>query len=52
MFFLPLGKMAGADVSVMDMLMKNLLIVTLGNFIGGGIVLAGGMSFQFGALGA
>ena len=40
------------NVSVMDMLTKNLLIVTLGNFIGGGIVLAGGMSFQFGALGA
>jgi len=51
MFFLPLGKMAGADISVGDMVGKNLAIVTLGNFIGGALVLAGGMSYQFGKLG-
>jgi len=51
MFFLPLGKMAGADLSYATILTKNILIVTLGNFIGGGIVLASGMSYQFGKLG-
>jgi len=50
-FFLPFGKMAGADVSVATIITKNLLIVTLGNLIGGGGLLAAGMSFQFGKLG-
>jgi formate/nitrite transporter len=52
MFFIPFGMLAGADVTVMQMLTKNLIIVTLGNLIGGGVLLAGGMSYQFGALGA
>lgn len=51
MFFLPLGKMAGADISVADIVMKNIIFVTLGNLLGAGGLLAGGMSFQFGALG-
>lgn len=50
-FFLPLGIMAGAKLSLATVLKKNILIVTLGNLIGGGAILAGGMSFQFGALG-
>lgn len=50
-FFLPLGKLAGADLSLATIITKNILIVTLGNLIGGGLLLAGGMSFQFGALG-
>ncbi|KAL1530217.1 hypothetical protein AB1Y20_001132 [Prymnesium parvum] len=50
-FFLPLGKLAGAELSFFKILTSNILIVTLGNLIGGGGILAGGMSFQFGALG-
>lgn len=52
MFFLPFGKLAGADITVLQILTKNLIIVTLGNLIGGGLILAAGMSYQFGALGA
>jgi len=52
MFFLPFGKMAGADITAMQILTKNLILVTLGNLLGGGLILAGGMSYQFGALGA
>ncbi|KAL3930019.1 MAG: hypothetical protein SGPRY_001709 [Prymnesium sp.] len=50
-FFLPLGMMAGGEVTLTKILTSNILIVTLGNLIGGGGLLAGGMSFQFGALG-
>jgi len=52
MFFLPLGKMAGANITFSQIMLKNLLLVTLGNLIGAGVILAAGMSYQFGALGA
>jgi len=51
-FFLPFGKLAGAEVTVAQIITKNLIVVTLGNLIGGGGLLAAGMSFQFGKLGA
>jgi len=51
-FFLPFGKMAGAEISLAQIIFKNLIIVTIGNLLGGGGILAAGMSFQFGALGA
>ena len=50
-FLLPLGQMAGADISVMDMLMKNVLPVTVGNILAGAVVFAASYSFLFGALG-
>lgn len=50
-FLLPLGQMAGADITVMDMLMKNVLPVTVGNILAGAVVFAASYSFLFGALG-
>lgn len=38
MFFIPLGILANADVTILEMFLNNLLPVTLGNFIGGGII--------------
>ena len=38
MFFIPAGMMHGADVSVGEFLAKNLIPVTLGNIIGGSVV--------------
>ncbi len=37
MYFIPLGMMLGAEVGVMDML-RNLVPVTLGNFVGGAVM--------------
>jgi len=51
MFFIPLGMMAGAEVTTAQMITKNLVLVTLGNLVGAGGLLAMGMSYQFGALG-
>ena len=42
----------GAQLSLRDVLLKNLLPVTLGNAIAGALVVAAGYSYQFGALGA
>lgn len=39
MYFLPVGRLAGADISVADMA-SNLLPVTLGNIIGGSVLVA------------
>lgn len=41
MFIIPLGMMRGANVSVSDFLMKNLLPVTLGNIVGGALCVMG-----------
>ena len=38
MFFIPSGMMHGADVSIEQFLVKNLIPVTLGNIIGGSIM--------------
>jgi formate/nitrite transporter len=51
MFMIPMGMMAGADVSVVDCFVKNFLPVTLGNLFAGSIAVAAGYSFAFGALG-
>lgn len=37
MFFLPLGMMQGADISVLTLFTTNLLPATIGNIIGGGL---------------
>jgi len=50
-FMIPLGLLAGADVSVLEMFYKNFLPVTLGNGFAGSIIVAAGYSFAFGRLG-
>jgi len=51
LFLLPLGLLGGAELSVMDIIFKNLIPVTLGNAIAGAIVVAAGYSYAFGKLG-
>lgn len=51
MFILPAGLLAGAPVSFLDVLLKNLIPVTIGNAIAGALVVAVSMSFSFGRLG-
>ena len=42
---------AGADVSAKDMLLKNLLPVTIGNAIAGAVAIGASFSYAFGRLG-
>merc|ERR1712060_633772 len=51
MFMIPLGLLAGADVSVADMIIKNFIPVTLGNAFAGMCMVAGGYSYAFGKFG-
>jgi len=51
MYLLPLGMMAGADLSLGQALVKNMIPVTIGNAIAGAVVVAAGYSFAFGKLG-
>ena len=51
LFLLPLGKAAGAEVSTMDIIMKNVVPVTIGNILAGAVVFAASYSFLFGGLG-
>jgi len=52
MFLLPAGMLCnGGAVALSTILMKNMLPVTIGNIIAGALVVAGGMSWQFGRLG-
>jgi|SRR6056297_159773 len=39
MFFIPLGIFSGADISIYQAIFNNILPVTIGNFIGGGIII-------------
>jgi formate/nitrite transporter FocA (FNT family) len=41
MFLIPHGMLMGAKVSVADMMMNNILPVTLGNIVGGAVFVAG-----------
>lgn len=52
MFLLPLGLFSGASESVswMDITVKNLLPVTLGNIVGGAVCQAGLYSAVYGSL--
>ncbi|KAG7369728.1 formate/nitrite transporter family protein [Nitzschia inconspicua] len=47
MFIIPLGMLRGADITIADFLMKNLIPVTLGNIVGGALCVMApyGMSF-------
>ena len=51
LFLLPLGMAAGADVSVMDTIVKNIVPVTIGNIIAGAVIFAASYSFLYGKLG-
>lgn len=51
LFLIPLGMRAGADVSTMDIVMKNVVPVTIGNIIAGAVVFAASYSFLYGKLG-
>jgi len=48
MFLIPLGMMRGAEVTIAQMFMKNLIPVTLGNIVGGALCVAGGFGSAFG----
>ena len=41
MTYIPLGMFLGADVSIGDFLLGNLIPVTIGNLIGGAILVPG-----------
>ncbi|CAJ1451065.1 unnamed protein product [Effrenium voratum] len=51
MFILPAGIFSGAPLTWADVLVKNLIPVTIGNAIAGAFVVGAGMSFSFGRLG-
>ena len=48
MFIIPLGMMRGAEITVSDFLMKNLIPVTLGNIVGGALCVMGLYGSAFG----
>jgi len=51
-YLLEIGLLAGEpDVTFMDVLVKNWIPVTLGNFVAGAFIVAGGYSLFFGRLG-
>ena len=51
MFIIPLGMFRGADITVADFLMKNLIPVTLGNIVGGAICVMAPFGMSFGSWG-
>ena len=51
LFILPLGLLAGAPLTVSDVLLKNLLPVTIGNALSGALIVGAGLSFAHGKLG-
>jgi formate/nitrite transporter len=51
MFFVPLGILAGANVTMKDFLLKNLIPVTLGNIFAGVVLVACVYSLVYGSLG-
>eukprot|EP00929_Paragymnodinium_shiwhaense_P111201 TRINITY_DN7890_c0_g3_i1.p1 TRINITY_DN7890_c0_g3~~TRINITY_DN7890_c0_g3_i1.p1 ORF type:complete len:213 (+),score=24.42 TRINITY_DN7890_c0_g3_i1:404-1042(+) len=51
-YLLEIGLLApGHDVTFWDVLLKNWIPVTIGNFVAGAFIVAGGYSFAFGRLG-
>lgn len=51
MFFVPLGIIVGADVSMSKFITSNLIPVTLGNIFAGVVLVAGAYSLVYGKLG-
>ncbi|CAM9291529.1 unnamed protein product [Choristocarpus tenellus] len=50
MFLLPIGKLSGGNASWLDIFVKNILPVTLGNILGGAVMQAGLYSAVYGSL--
>lgn len=48
MFMIPLGILRGADITVKQMLVKNLIPVTLGNIVGGALCVMAPFGLAFG----
>jgi formate transporter len=48
MFLIPLGMLRGADITIAQMLLKNLIPVTLGNIVGGALCVMGPYGTTFG----
>ena len=51
LMLLPAAKLAGSPASVKDMLLKNLLPVTIGNGLAGAILVGASFSYAYGKLG-
>merc|ERR1711904_733932 len=51
MYMIPLGLLAGADVTIWEVVWKNFIPTTLGNIFAGSLIVACGYSYSFGALG-
>ncbi len=51
MFIIPLGMLRGADVSISEFLVKNLIPVTLGNVVGGAVAVMLPFGLTFGEWG-
>ena len=49
MFLLPLGMLRGAEITIADMFIKNIIPVTIGNIIGGAGAVAIGFHSAFGS---
>ena len=47
MYYLTAGVLAGADLSAADIFIRNLLPVTIGNIIGGAVILGGGYWYMY-----
>ena len=47
MYYLTAGALAGADLSAADIVLRNLLPVTVGNIIGGAVILGGGYWYMY-----
>jgi formate transporter len=48
MFLIPLGMLRGADITIAQMLLKNLIPVTLGNIVGGALCVMAPYGATFG----
>ena len=52
LFIMPCALLAGASLTLGDVIFKNLIPVIIGNGIAGALVVAGSYSYQFGELGS
>lgn len=48
MFYLPMAMMTGADISIAGMIVRNLIPVTLGNIVGGGLFVGSVYAYLYG----
>ena len=51
LFLMPCALLLGAQLSIRDVIFKNLIPAILGNAISGAVIVAGSYSYQFGQLG-